>query len=139
MHLRQLVCDKITSGGKRMDFPGADVLAIFAALVATAVLVSVAIGYRRLARETRGLPPTVKGKSWQELTWEEKMAFVARKRRWELLFVAVSSLALLAGFLWAYVESVSGAITWQESLLVSSGVVITVALCILGSELLWRR
>ncbi|MEW6400056.1 MAG: hypothetical protein AB1503_13000 [Bacillota bacterium] len=122
-----------------MEFPGADALAVFAALVALAVLTFVGVAYRRLVRETRGLPTLVRGKPWQSLTWEEKMAFAARKRRWELLFVAVASLALLGGFLWSYVEYVSGSITWRESLLVSAGVIVTVALCVLGSELVWRR
>ncbi|MDI6893203.1 MAG: hypothetical protein QME70_01090 [Bacillota bacterium] len=61
-----------------MEFPGADALAVFAALVALAVLTFVGVAYR-------------------------------------------------------------GTIGWQESLLVSAGVIVTVALCVLGSGLVWRR
>lgn len=122
-----------------MGVPGGDVLAVFAALVAAGVLGFAIVSYRRLAREARRLPPLVKGKPWRELTWEEKMAFAARKRAWEILFVTVSALAFVGGILWAYVEGMTGTITWQESLLVTSAVVTVIALCVLGSELVWRR
>jgi hypothetical protein len=122
-----------------MGVPGGDVLAVLAASIALGVLGFAAVSYRRLARERRRLPAFVKGKPWQELTWEEKMAFAARKRAWEIFFVTVSALALVGGFAWSYVEWTSGAITWQESLLVSSAVVTVVALCVLGSEMVWRK
>lgn len=122
-----------------MSVPGGDALAVFAASVALGVLGFAIVSYRRLARERKGLPASVKGKPWQELTWEEKMAFAARKRAWEILFVTVSALALVGGFAWSYVEWISGTITWQESLLVSSAVLTVVALCVLGSEMVWRK
>ncbi|MBC7339167.1 MAG: hypothetical protein H5U04_04830 [Firmicutes bacterium] len=122
-----------------MGVPGGDVLAVFAALAAAGVVGFAIVSYRRLAREARGLPPVVKGKPWRELTWEEKMAFAARKRAWEIFLVTVSALAFVAGVVWSYVEWMSGTISWQESLLVSSAVVTVIALCVLGSELVWRR